>query len=393
MANEQSTYPQAIDNFYDPASGDKMDIHDVVHRKTNNAIEAIEGAIGPFDPNADGGTLVNQISTNKTEISNNASLISTNIENISNINDNLIEINAILEIDPDAGGGTVPHIGDKFDKGAGPLVYPDATALGDAVKTNADNITTINGEITEIKSDVTNIENTINQIFPPDPNNPDTTPTLQVTDADVKLAAGTTFETTNQHAWNLYVETNMATTTDLVNVNQEISNLDARVTNNETDITNINTIIDQLNAGDPDAIDLAGYYKKEETYSKPEVDALLGGKADNSTVNALDARLTIAEGKIQQLEIDMSLRATKSELEAEVQRAKAAEAALNLGKVSNTNHADLGRISAIARHTFAEFQALGDKKADIIYLVEPEAGKAHPTLWIGAVQIAGAAII
>jgi hypothetical protein len=393
MADDQSTYPQAVDNFYDPASGDKMDIHDVVHRKTNHAVESIENSIGSFDPNTDGGTLVDQISTNKTEIAANAALIGTNIESISNINDNLVEINAILEIDPDAGNGNLPSISDKFDKGTGPLVYPDATALGDAVKTNGDNITSINGEITEINNDITEIENTILQIFPPDPDNPDLTPSLDVKDSDVKLADGLTFETTTQHSWNLYVETNMATQGQITTIEGDINTLDAQVNTNKNDITNINTIIDALNAGDPDAIDLAGYYKKEETYSQLEVDALLDNKADNTTVNAIEARLATAEGKIQQLETDVALRATKSELEAEIQRAKAAEAALNLGKVSNVKHDDLGRLAAIERKTFAEYQALGTKEDDVMYLVEPDVGKTHHTLWIGSVQIAGAAVI
>ena len=187
MADDLSTYPQAVDSFYDPSASDKMDIHDAVHRKTNNAVEAIENAIGVFNPNTDGGSLVNQISTNKTEINNNNVLIEANQESISNINDNLIEINAILEIDPDAGSGNLPSISDKFDKGVGPLVYPDATALGDAVKTNGENITSIEGDIVTINEDITDINNTILQIFPPDPDNPDSTPSLDVKDSDVKL--------------------------------------------------------------------------------------------------------------------------------------------------------------------------------------------------------------
>lgn len=393
MADDLSTYPQAVDSFYDPSASDKMDIHDAVHRKTNNAVEAIENAIGVFNPNTDGGSLVNQISTNKTEINNNNVLIEANQESISNINDNLVEINAILEIDPDAGGGNLPSISDKFDKGVGPLVYPDATALGDAVKTNGENITSIEGDIVTINEDITDINNTILQIFPPDPDNPDSTPSLDVKDSDVKLEAGLTFETTTQHSWNLYVESNMATQDQITTIEGDINALDGRVTTNENDITNINTIIDDLNAGDPDAIDLAGYYKKTETYSKPEVDALLSNKADNTTVNAIEVRLSTAEGKIAQLEIDMALRATKSELEQETQRAKAAEAALQLGKISNSNHATLGRIAAIKRLTYAEFQALGTKDDDVMYLVEPDAGKTHHTFYIGDVQIAGAAVI
>jgi len=310
-----SNFPQSVDNFTNPAPTDKMDAHDVMHSMENDSIVAIQESLGTWDP-AD-GTIVNLVGENTTNIENNSNNITNINQDITNINDNLIEINAILEIDPDAGGGGLPHISDKFDKGSGPLVYPDATALGDAVKTNGDNITTIQGEITEIKSDVTNIENTINQIFPPDPDNPDLTPSLDVKDSDVKLDAGLTFETTSQHAWNVYVETNMASQADVTQINSDITALDGRVTTNEGNITNLNTIIDDLTTGGG-TVDLANYYKKTETYSQAEVDALLNNKTDKTTTQAIDARLVVAEGKILQLETDLANRATTTALNIEV---------------------------------------------------------------------------
>jgi hypothetical protein len=311
-----SNFPQSVDNFTNPAPTDKMDAHDVMHSMENDSIVAIQESLGTWDP-AD-GTIVNLVGENTTNIENNANSI-TNIGNdISVINDNLIEINTILEIDPDAGGGNVPHVSDKFDKGSGPLDYADATVMGQAIKDNESSITTINGEITEIKNDVTDIENTILQIFPPDPDNPDLTPSLDVKDSDVKLDAGLTFETTTQHAWNVYVEANMATQGQITTINGEINTLDGQVNTNKNDISNINNIIDDLTTGGG-TVDLANYYKKDETYSALEIDALLSNKADNTTVNAIEARLVTAEGKILQLETDLANRATTTALNIEVQ--------------------------------------------------------------------------
>ena len=311
-----SNFPQSVDNFTNPAPTDVMDAHDVMHGMENDSIVAIQESLGTWNP-AD-GTIINLVGENTTNIENNANNIVDLTQDITNINDNLIEINNILEIDPDAGNGNLPHISDKFDKGAGPLVYPDATALGDAVKTNGDNITNIQGDITEIKGDVTNIENTINQIFPPDPDNPNLTPSLDVKDSDVKLDSGVTFETTTQHAWNVYVETNMATVADVTRIDGEISAIDGRVTTNEGDIVTLNTIIDDLTTGGG-TVDLANYYKKSETYSQAEVDSLLNNKTDKTTTQAIDSRLTTAEGKILQLETDLANRATTTALNIEVQ--------------------------------------------------------------------------
>lgn len=311
-----SNFPQSVDNFTNPAPTDKMDAHDVMHGMENDSIIAIQESLGTWDP-AD-GTIVNLVGENTTNIENNANAIGTINSDLTVINDNLIEINSILEIDPDAGGGTLPHISDKFDKGAGPLDYADATVMGQAIKDNEGNITNIQGEITEIKEDVTNIENTILQIFPPDPDNPDLTPSLDVKDSDVKLEAGLTFETTTQHAWNLYVESNMATKADITRIDGEISTLDGRVTTNEGNITNLNNIIDDLTTGGG-TVDLANYYKKTETYSSAEIDALLNNKTDKTTTQAIDTRLTTAEGKILQLETDLANRATTTALNIEVQ--------------------------------------------------------------------------
>ena len=317
-----SNFPQSVDNFTNPAPTDKMDAHDVMHGMENDSIVAIQESLGTWDP-AD-GTIVNLVGENTTNIENNANAIGTINNDLTVINDNLIEINSILEIDPNAGGGNLPSISDKFDKGSGPLDYADATVMGQAIKDNEGNITTIQGEITEIKEDVTNIENTILQIFPPDPDNPDLTPSLDVKDSDVKLDAGLTFETTTQHSWNLYVEANMATKDQITTIEGDITTLNGQVNTNKNDITNINNIIDDLTTGGG-TVDLANYYKKDETYSSDEIDALLSNKADNTTVNAIDARLQTAEGKILQLETDLANRATTTALNIEVQARIAAD--------------------------------------------------------------------